>query len=55
MKTTQNETIREIYDKLSAQKKGQTQKKYKLKESDVIQVVKEAKEMLKKESMLLRV
>ena len=54
MGSPQNELIRDVYDKLVSQKRGQP-RRYKLKESDIVTVVKEAKELIRKEPMVLRV
>ena len=53
MKNNSMDIIKEIFEKLSTQKKG-VPRKYKLKESDVIIVIKELKEIIKKETMLVK-
>lgn len=42
-----------MYEKLSSQKRGQP-RKYKLKEVDIITIIKETKELMKKENVLVK-
>mgnify|MGYP000262363622 CR=1 FL=1 len=55
MKNTHIELVQSIYEKLIGGKKNHLPKKLKLKESELIIIIKEAKEIIKKEPIIQKI